>query len=190
MQDATPSSNRQFALRARIAGSRLLSLLSADQPLTDAPPAMKTVRISAKAIIIEDGKLLLIANRDHQGEWFMLPGGGQEYGETLMTALSRECVEETGSSVVVGPLRYIRDYIGKNHEFAWLEAGVHQVELMFECTLTSPPGVGSKMDSMQTGIRWIELAALAQHRVYPKVLAELLVTGRREGPPLYLGDTN
>lgn len=151
---------------------------------------MKTVRISAKAIIIEDGRLLLIANRDPQGEWFMLPGGGQEHGETLMAALNRECVEEIGSSVVVGPLRYIRDYIGKNHEFASLEAEVHQVELMFECTVTSPPSVGSTMDSMQTGIKWIELTALAEHRVYPKVLAELLVTGRHDRPPLYLGDTN
>jgi 8-oxo-dGTP pyrophosphatase MutT (NUDIX family) len=137
---------------------------------------MKTVRISAKAIIITNGRLLVIRNRDTEGDWYMLPGGGQEYGETLPAALNRECLEEIGASVTVGRLRFIRDYIAEHHEFA-AEGEGHQVELMFECNLMSAPRLGEKPDAMQTGIDWIDLGALPQHRLYPKVLKGLLTNG-------------
>jgi hypothetical protein len=37
---------------------------------------MSRVRLSAKAIIIQDGRLLIVRNRDSSGDWYMLPGGG------------------------------------------------------------------------------------------------------------------
>jgi 8-oxo-dGTP diphosphatase len=118
------------------------------------------VRLSVKAIITQHGRLLVLKNRDSVGEWFMLPGGGQEHGETIPAALNRECLEEIGSEVIVGPLRFIRDYIAKHHEFDTSDGGAHQVELMFECKLTSAPGPGTIPDAMQTGIEWLELSTL------------------------------
>jgi 8-oxo-dGTP diphosphatase len=150
---------------------------------------MKKVRISAKAIIIQHGRLLVVKKRDSVGEWYVLPGGGQEYGETLPAALNRECLEEIGSEVTVGRLRFIRDYIAKHHEFA-AEDDAHQVELMFECQLTSAPGLGSKPDSMQTGIEWLELSTLSDHPLYPKVLQGLLAGDARVDGAVYLGDVN
>jgi 8-oxo-dGTP diphosphatase len=150
---------------------------------------MKTVRISAKAIIIEDGRLLVVRNRDAEGDWYMLPGGGQEYGETLPSALNRECLEEIGTAVRVGRLRFIRDYIAEHHEFAD-EGDAHQVELMFECTLTSAPQRGGQPDAMQTGIDWINVGTLTQHRLYPKVLKKLLTGNMSASEPVYLGDVN
>ncbi len=148
------------------------------------------VRVSVKAIIIHDGMVLLIQNRDADGEWFMLPGGGQEHGETLIAALNRECLEEIGCSVRVGPLRVIRDYIGRHHEFAASDGHQHQLELMFECTLESEPCAGAKPDAMQIGIKWIALGALSRHRLYPKALAPLLVAGWSDANAVYLGDVN
>ncbi|MCX6069761.1 MAG: NUDIX domain-containing protein [Chloroflexi bacterium] len=79
---------------------------------------MDPVRNSGKAIVIRDESILVIAYRDEEGEWFSLPGGGQEPGETLTDALQRECLEELGVGVEAGPLRYIREYIGAHHEFS------------------------------------------------------------------------
>ena len=53
-------------------------------------------RISVKALIIEAGRILLPMHRDDDGIYFILPGGGQEWGETAVAALERECREELG----------------------------------------------------------------------------------------------
>ena len=150
---------------------------------------MKTARISAKAIIIEQDRLLVLRLRDAEGDWYCLPGGGQEYGETLPAALNRECLEEIGSAVRIGRLRFIRDYISKHHEFA-AEAEAHQVELMFECELMSAPSVGAQPDKAQTGVDWLALNTLSQHRLYPKVLKRLLGAGASTDEAIYLGDVN
>lgn len=79
---------------------------------------MGPVRNSAKALIIRENQLLCTKNKDQWGVFYLLPGGGQEPGENLPDTLRRECREEIGAGIVIGELRYIREYIGKNHEFA------------------------------------------------------------------------
>ena len=54
------------------------------------------VRSTAKAIIINKDKVLLNKCFDkHNGEYYSLPGGGQQTFETLQEAVIRECFEET-----------------------------------------------------------------------------------------------
>lgn len=55
------------------------------------PPC--TYRVSAKAVILIDGKLLLVKEETEQWE---LPGGGIEHKEDINEALHREIKEETG----------------------------------------------------------------------------------------------
>jgi len=74
---------------------------------------MKPIRNSAKAIIIKDGKLLTTKNQSRTGIFFILPGGGQEFGETLHETLERECREEIGCKVEVSELLWIREYRGR-----------------------------------------------------------------------------
>jgi 8-oxo-dGTP diphosphatase len=146
------------------------------------------VRLSIKAIIIRDGRLLVLKSRDAEGDWYMLPGGGQEAGETVPAALCRECLEEIGTSARLGRLRFVRDYIGKNHEFSATDDS-HQVELMFECEIESVPTLGSRPDSMQTGIAWLELGELDRFRLYRRILRTALVADATNAP-VYLGDVN
>lgn len=53
-------------------------------------------RISAKAIIAKDNKVLLVREKDD--DWWSFPGGGVDYGETIHDALIREVTEELGVS--------------------------------------------------------------------------------------------
>jgi len=146
-------------------------------------------RISVKALIVDRGRLLLPLHRDDAGLYYILPGGGQESGETLAAACVRECREELGVDVAVGELLGVRDYIGRHHAFAATD-DVHQVELMFRCTLLGgTPGTGTVVDDRQIGAEWVELAGLARVRFYPKRLAEILVA-RGDAPFGYLGDIN
>lgn len=147
-------------------------------------------RISAKGLIIEAGRILLPAHRDEAGIYYILPGGGQEPGETLAAALVRECREELGVDVIVGELLGARDYIARHHEFAATD-DAHQVELMFRCTLVagSVPALGANPDPRQIGVDWVELAQIDRVRFYPRRLAELLAS-RGDVVFGYLGDVN
>jgi 8-oxo-dGTP pyrophosphatase MutT (NUDIX family) len=152
---------------------------------------MNPIRNSAKAIIIKNGCLLTVKNYDLEGDWYLLPGGGQNPGETLEEALRRECIEEIGTEVRVGRLRYIREYIGKNHEFSEHDGDSHQVEFMFECGFDEgqSPKMGSDPDVYQTGIAWLPINEIHKYRMYPKQLRDLLLS-EAENDDTYLGDVN
>lgn len=50
-------------------------------------------RVSVKALIVNDeGHVLLVREYDH--DWWDLPGGGVDHGESIEQALSRELFEE------------------------------------------------------------------------------------------------
>ncbi|MCK4514211.1 MAG: NUDIX domain-containing protein [Spirochaetaceae bacterium] len=153
---------------------------------------MNPIRNSAKAIIVRDGHLLAIRNRDSDGDWYILPGGGQNPGEPLTAALRRECHEEIGADVRVGELKLVREYIGRNHEFAEHDAAMHQVEFMFECHIDNSYSAqnGSTPDTYQTGVAWLPLSQLERFRLYPRILCTVLRKGVQNSPCAYLGDVN
>jgi 8-oxo-dGTP diphosphatase len=155
-------------------------------------PGMKSIRNSAKAIIIHERKLLTIRCVSWKNEtYFLLPGGGQEPGESLSQAVIRECREEIGAEVEVGRLVFVRDYIGKNHEFAEKHADVHQLEFMFECKLRGPlSNAAVKPDLDQVGIEWLPLETLRDALFFPKALKPLLPDIDAHTGTVYLGDVN
>jgi ADP-ribose pyrophosphatase len=150
---------------------------------------MKSIRNSAKAVIIRDNLLLLTKNKDDEGFFYLFPGGGQEKGEELKDAAVRECMEEIGQEVEVGELLFVREYIGKNHQFAEWDSDVHQVEFYFRCSLKHPDsamGNGIHPDEHQVGVEWVPFARLDEIRVYPSALGEKIRSGVYS--PCYIGD--
>ena len=152
----------------------------------------RPLRNSAKALIIRDGKILCTKNCDLLGDFYLLPGGGQDHGETLKDAVERECREEIGAAVKVGNLYFVREYISANHELAEYDDSIHQIEFMFACQLLEEPGSSCNVshDAMQTGIVWLPVAELEKYRFYPGSLINPL----KQFPPddfaqVYLGDT-
>jgi ADP-ribose pyrophosphatase YjhB (NUDIX family) len=154
---------------------------------------MKPIRVSAKAVIIEDGRILLLSHEDRDGEWYSLPGGGQENGETLEEALIRECREEINAAVRVKDVLFIRDYIAVNHEFKDEEASeTHQVEIMFECSVDEPylPVSGEHPDATQKSVLWVGLERLPDSRFYPAQMRDILTNISAKQSKIYLGDIN
>ncbi|MBP1993020.1 NUDIX domain-containing protein [Paenibacillus eucommiae] len=152
---------------------------------------MKPIRNSAKAIIIQDEKILLTKNKDDFGFFYLFPGGGQDHGEELKDTVYRECLEEIGEKVMVSDLVYVREYIGKSHEFAEWDSDAHQVEFYFSCSLASndsPCVNGTNPDKDQVGVEWIEIKKLHEIRLYPKALGKIIINNEIE--IRYLGDVN
>lgn len=78
----------------------------------------KMVRVRVSGILIRDGELLLIAHKKKGEIYWLLPGGGVKYGESLVRALEREFREELGISIDVGAFACMSDAIephGKRH---------------------------------------------------------------------------
>jgi len=153
---------------------------------------MSHLRNSAKAIIIRDGSILLTRNEDVSGLYYLFPGGGQEPGETLHDALRRECREEIAAEIIIGPLRFIREYIGAHHEFAEHDSDSHQIEFMFLCDVKEDyePRHGHTPDTRQVAVEWVELSRLHECAFYPKALIPYLVQADFGNAPVYLGDVN
>lgn len=152
----------------------------------------KVYRVSAKALIVHEDQLLCIRKQSPSGDYFVVPGGGQEHGETLLETVKREVFEETGFRVQVSDLIFVREYIGANHEFANTSSHAHQVEFFFKASLIGkkipPLAKPTVPDPGQIAIEWLCVSKIASAPLYPKSLRIEMAT--RISPQVYRGDVN
>ncbi len=157
-------------------------------------PSSESLRYAAKAIIIENGRILCLQKEGDIGRFYVLPGGGQNPGELLTQALVRECREELGADVHVGRLRHVQEYIGDNHNFRDVHRSRHFVNVYFDCVLLERPETHPiEPDQGQVALVWLEVSQLLEHNFYPRVLAQELSGGplspQPGADPIYLGDS-
>ncbi|MER1958383.1 MAG: NUDIX domain-containing protein [Solibacillus sp.] len=150
------------------------------------------IRNSAKAVIIKNEHLLAIELYENGHTYYILPGGGQEHGETLHEALKRECNEELGAEIEIGDLIFVREYIGKNHELAKYHAHAHQTEFMFLCQVHAETFEnGSNPDKAQIGTKWLPLKELLDYKLFPQALRQHLISFAADEKTItYVGDMN
>ncbi|MCL2225122.1 MAG: NUDIX domain-containing protein [Defluviitaleaceae bacterium] len=92
----------------------------------------KSHRVGARAVVINQGKILL--NEFGDGLYYNLPGGGVEKGELIREAVVREVMEETGISVDVGEMLYVLEYEPVHCENLYGE--IPQISIVFNCVVT------------------------------------------------------
>ena len=85
----------------------------------------RRIRNSAKAVIFRDGKMLASKIKDKEEVFYIMPGGGQESGETLEEAVEREIAEEFGIIVKSQSLEFVIEGV-TGEKF-------HRVDLVFLC---------------------------------------------------------
>ncbi|MBI4926580.1 MAG: NUDIX domain-containing protein [Anaerolineae bacterium] len=123
-------------------------------------------RARAAALIVRDGKLLLIRRRRAGREYYVLPGGGLEQGETYEAACRREVLEETGLQVISARLVLLYDNMG-NPESSFLVT-----------TVPSEPVLGGE-EALQNSpenayqLTWVSPEDLMKINVVPRVIREL-----------------
>ena len=77
----------------------------------------KMISFRVKALILQNGRFLVLQRSDMVEKCWDLPGGGMEFGETAEETVVREVKEETG--LVIKPIRLLDTWnsVGENHQF-------------------------------------------------------------------------
>jgi 8-oxo-dGTP diphosphatase len=140
------------------------------------------IRVRVAAVIVQDGGLLMVLHEKDGEQYWMLPGGSVDYGETLTAALERELREELCVEVTVGDLLFSNDSIAP-------DGARHIVNLYFHAVITDgTPGIGD--DERVVGFACHPLDGLEQLTIRPAfgaILREYLGTPQ-SGQKVYLGD--
>jgi len=134
-----------------------------------------TIQRRVRAVIVENGSLLLVHRIKKERDYYVFPGGGVEDGETDKDALVREVMEEVGVTVEVGK------------QFAVCEpdpsGGENQTQAFYECRITGGKiGTGTgpefKPGSSYEGtyaFEWIPCTELGKHVVFPEEVKRLFL---------------
>ena len=114
-------------------------------------------RPAAYALIVQDGKLLVVESRQ-TGKLF-LPGGGVEKGETMPETLQRELHEETGLEIEIVRFLRFKEFF---FYYALEDQGFHSLLFYYLCRTqdTSLPAPANLNDADTTNPRWVPVADL------------------------------
>jgi ADP-ribose pyrophosphatase YjhB (NUDIX family) len=126
----------------------------------------KNVRVRAAAIITVGKKILLVKHKKNDKEYWLLPGGGVKYGESLTNALKRELKEELNLKIDVKDIVYINDSIN-------IEEERHIVNVYFRCIITEGD-IKINKDYRLVGYNFIEYEKIQSLQIYPNIKKELI----------------
>jgi len=171
--------------------------------MTDAKPA-RTPRIgvAARALVIHRDHVLLLRGEEPGREYFFLPGGAVQHGESLEDACVREVLEETGVNVRAGRPLYLREFIASRHRR--LTQGMppqhHVLALVYLCEVTGEQSAREPHDlghftrdngaAGVTGLVWVPLTEAAGLDLMPPQLKDELRHGvPKEGPLKFWPET-
>ena len=113
----------------------------------------RIVRNAAKALIINNDKMLAIKISDGKEEWYIMPGGGQDVEELLPETVCREVSEEMGLQVEVKDLAFVIEGL-HGEKF-------HRVDLVFLCEyIGKVENAILQRDTNQVGYDWLDIKTL------------------------------
>lgn len=82
-------------------------------------------RVRVAGILIEDNKILLIEHIKNDKKYWLVPGGGVDWGESTAEAITREYKEETNLDIEVVKFLFLSETIAPDKE-------KHVINLYFE----------------------------------------------------------
>ncbi len=142
---------------------------------------MPNVRIRVAVIIRKDNQVLLVEHQKDGQKYWLLPGGGVEFGESLANCAVRELKEETNLDIEVGSLAFVADSIAPDDSR-------HVVHVVFYAKeLGGQLQVGQE-ERLYTA-RYVDIDELNNLVIYPPIAKDIVeaVENVKIYRPSYLG---
>ena len=132
-------------------------------------------RIRVAGILIENDKILLIQHYKNNKKYWLIPGGGNDWGETAKEALIREYKEETNMDIEVDEFLFFSETIYPNKER-------HILNLFFRIHRNEKNDSIIKLgdEAVLTDLKFVTKEELKKMTVYPNIKENLLKLMRQK----------
>ena len=151
-------------------------------PTDAAPEGTDKPTIRVAGLLVHEARILMVEQGRGEETYWLLPGGGVQFGETLSDALRRELQEELGLRVGVQRLVAIVESLSPDPDYA-----KHVIHLVFEIS-ASPEALPEPQEVKVLNAAYLDELQLQSADVRPPI-TEFLSACVREIPssPQFLG---
>lgn len=128
-----------------------------------------SIRIRSAVLVVHEDRVLLVRHQKNGRTYWLLPGGGVEFGEESSEAARREVAEETGVQVEVGDLALVAETIAP-------DGSRHVLNLVFRARAVGGAlRLGQEERLAETRfVPWDEVPTLEMHPPLGGILRECL----------------
>ena len=127
---------------------------------------MKNIRIRVCGILEKNDELLLVRHKKNNYEYYLLPGGGVDYGEDFKCALKREFLEECNLNIEVEDMIFISEGIDP-------KGSRHIINIYFKVSYISGRLEVGLDDTNLIGVEYIKKSNLENIILHPNTKKEL-----------------
>ena len=139
-------------------------------------------RVRVAGILIENERILLIEHSKNDKKYWLVPGGGVDWGESTAESLIREYKEETNLDIEVESFLFLSETIAPDKE-------KHVINLYFKVKRkdTSKEDLKLGNEEMLTDLKFFEKEKIKNIKLYPNIKEQIIKLLNKEEIVLYLG---
>lgn len=141
------------------------------------------IKTRVAGVFVREGKILLVRHEKDGRSYWLLPGGGLEYSESLEAALERELMEEAGLKVKAGRLLFIAESLPPDKHR-------HVINVVLAGEILAGEAKLNEVSERLKEVAWVpreQLSGLSFQPDFKAILLRLWDEGF-QGPALSLGN--
>lgn len=141
----------------------------------------KQPRVRVAVVLPQGDRLLMVRHRKGDNRYWLLPGGGLDYGETFEQCAAREVREETGLEIEAKRVLYISEAI--------CPEGTRHIVNVFMLGEIKGGALQVGDEEILDGAEFVSFEDLPGLTLYPAIQETLLASWREgfQGPMAHLG---
>ena len=145
-------------------------------------PRIDKPRIRVAGITIQGDEILLIEHTKKDKKYWLVPGGGVDWGESTAEALIREYKEETNLDITVEKFLFLSETIAPDKK-------KHVINLYFQIKIIKNSIYNMKLGDERnlTDLKFITKEEIENIKLYPNIKTQLIQLLNEEKIAPYLG---